>query len=221
MFAPIRRAVSSSCEFIRNPPSPHSATTRRSGWTSLAAIAPGQRDAHRREAVRDDHRVRLVGLVQPRDPDLVRADVADHDVLRAERPAQVDDRLLGLDRPAVVVLVGAAARASSAVRRSWWTSVSRVACRSLASRPPMPSGSTAGEQPAQRPVDVADRARPRAGSTASTSAGCVSMWMIRLRPSGFQRDGRVLDQVVADGHHEVGAIEARSARGRGPGGRPP
>ena len=41
MLAPIRRAVSSSCEFIRKPPSPHNATTRRSGWTSLAAIAPG------------------------------------------------------------------------------------------------------------------------------------------------------------------------------------
>ena len=43
---------------------------------------------------------------------------------------------------------------------------------------------------------------------ASTSAGCVSMWMIRLRPSGFQRDGRVLDRVVAD------ARSTRSARSK-------
>ena len=42
MFAPIRFAVSSSWLFIRKPPSPHSATTLRSGWTSLAAIAPGR-----------------------------------------------------------------------------------------------------------------------------------------------------------------------------------
>ena len=41
MFVPIRRAVSSSWLFIRNAPSPTTATTLRSGWTSLAAIAPG------------------------------------------------------------------------------------------------------------------------------------------------------------------------------------
>ena len=40
-FAPIRFAVSSSWLFMRKPPSPHNATTLRSGWTSLAAIAPG------------------------------------------------------------------------------------------------------------------------------------------------------------------------------------
>jgi hypothetical protein len=34
-------AVSSSWLFIRKPPSPQSATTLRSGWTSLAAMAPG------------------------------------------------------------------------------------------------------------------------------------------------------------------------------------
>ena len=41
MFAPIRFAVSSSWLFIRKAPSPARATTLRSGWTSLAAIAPG------------------------------------------------------------------------------------------------------------------------------------------------------------------------------------
>ena len=36
-----RTAVSSSCTFIRKPPSPLTVTTLRSGWTSLAAIAVG------------------------------------------------------------------------------------------------------------------------------------------------------------------------------------
>jgi hypothetical protein len=35
----------------------------------------------------------------------VRAHVADHDVRRRERPAQVEDRLLRLDRPALICLV--------------------------------------------------------------------------------------------------------------------
>ena len=38
---PSRTAVSSSCEFIRKPPSPLTATTRRSGRASFAATAPG------------------------------------------------------------------------------------------------------------------------------------------------------------------------------------
>ena len=41
IVVPMRFAGSSSCEFIMNAPSPASATTRSSGWTSLAAIAPG------------------------------------------------------------------------------------------------------------------------------------------------------------------------------------
>ena len=36
----------------------------------------------------------------------MRADVADDDVLRPERAAEVGDRLLRLDRPAVVVIEG-------------------------------------------------------------------------------------------------------------------
>jgi hypothetical protein len=39
--SPSLMAVSSSCEFIMNPPSPQMATTLRPGCTSLAAIADG------------------------------------------------------------------------------------------------------------------------------------------------------------------------------------
>ena len=38
---PTRTAVSSSCTFIRKPPSPQAARTRRLGYSSLAPIAPG------------------------------------------------------------------------------------------------------------------------------------------------------------------------------------
>ena len=37
----MRTAVSSSCMFIIKPPSPVTASTRRSGYTSFAATAPG------------------------------------------------------------------------------------------------------------------------------------------------------------------------------------
>jgi hypothetical protein len=63
-------------------------------------------DAHRREPVGDEDGVRLVGLVQPGDPDLVRPDVAHDDVLRAERTPEVVDGPLGLDRVAGVAHAG-------------------------------------------------------------------------------------------------------------------
>ena len=42
MFCFRRTAVSISCEFIMNPPSPETATTLRSGCTIFAAIAEGR-----------------------------------------------------------------------------------------------------------------------------------------------------------------------------------
>ena len=43
---------------------------------------------------------------------------------------------------------------------------------------------------------------------ASTSGATVSMQTIVLSPFGFQCDGRVLDEVVADRDHDVGVVEA-------------
>ena len=58
------------------------------------------------------------------------------------------------------------------------------------------------------PVDVADQLDLGAVD-ASTSAGWVSMWTIRLVPSGFQRYGAVLHEVVAHADHDVRPVEAR------------
>ena len=128
--------------------------------------------------------------------------------LRSERAAQVGDRLLRLDRPAIVVIEGAAGRPSSAVRRSWWTSVSRASCRSLASRPPMPCGQDGGKQPAERAVDVADELD--LGLVVGVDLGRLGVDVDDpLAPVRVPARRRVLDQVVADRHDEVGAIEAR------------
>ena len=43
---------------------------------------------------------------------------------------------------------------------------------------------------------------------SSTSAATVSMQTIRLSRCGFQLRRRVLDEVVADGDHDVGVLEA-------------
>src|SRR5438094_777760 len=54
----------------------------------------GKRDTHRGEPIRHDDRVRHRGRIEPREPHLVRADVAHHDVLGRERlPDRRDDKL--------------------------------------------------------------------------------------------------------------------------------
>src|SRR5438105_2128974 len=72
------------------------------GVEHLRRERPRQRDPHRREAVRDDHRVRVHGLEEPRHPELVGAHVGDHDVVRAEDLAEIVEEPLRLHRKAVV-----------------------------------------------------------------------------------------------------------------------
>ena len=67
----------------------------------------GHRDAHRGEAVRDDAGIGAFGLIHPRHPHLVRADVGNDDVFRGERLAQIPDDFLRAHRKAHIVLVGA------------------------------------------------------------------------------------------------------------------
>lgn len=68
-------AVSISCEFIMNEPSPSAARIRRSGWASLAAIAPG------RENAIVDRPLRLLGRVEARHPHLDGARIDKDDVI--------------------------------------------------------------------------------------------------------------------------------------------
>ena len=115
-----------------------------------------QGDAHGREAVRDDHGIGLVRLVEARDPDLVGADVGHDDVVGRERLAQVGDRPLWRDREAV----GGGAGFEIGQERGPEVGVDER----LAGLVPLPgvaaadpTGLDRGEQPAQRSVDVADQ----------------------------------------------------------------
>src|SRR5687767_12187276 len=96
-----------------------------------------------------------MGLVEPRDPDLVRPDVADDDVLRPERAAKVDERLLRLDRPAVIVIEGLQVAEEGGAQV--------LVDERLARGVPFARAATAdslwqdrGEQPPERPLDVAN-----------------------------------------------------------------
>ena len=116
-----RTAVSSSWQFMRKPPSPFTVTTFRSGCTSLAAIAAGERSPSR-QAVRDQHRAGLVGREHARDPELVEAHVGDQDVLAAERLADLVQRPRRLE---LVVLAGGLLEAAeheswSRCEPPWW-----------------------------------------------------------------------------------------------------
>src|SRR5437867_4490200 len=79
---PSRFAVSSSCTFIRKPPSPAKATTLRSGKSSFAAIAPGSAmpiELRRRAVDVDDDLVALRIPERRRPLDEVVAD-RDHEI---------------------------------------------------------------------------------------------------------------------------------------------
>ena len=167
----------------------------------------GDRDPHRGEAVRDDDRVRLVGLVEPRHPDLVRPDVADDDVRRLERPAQVRDRLLGPDRPPVVVLVGAQLGQH---RRAQVLVDERLAGRVARGgvKPPDAVRKDRREEPAERPADVADELDLRLVERVDLSRLGVDV-DDPLVPVRVPASRCVFHQVIPDRHHDVGPVEAR------------
>ena len=68
--------------------------------SELGADRPGQREAHRAKAVRDQAGVRLVALIVARDPHLVGADVGEQDIARSQHLAHVPQDLLWLHRKA-------------------------------------------------------------------------------------------------------------------------
>src|SRR4029077_17285254 len=71
----------------------------------LGCQCPGHRDAHGSEAVGDVAGVWALGAVHTSHPHLVRADVADHDVVSGERCAQVAHDFLRLYRETLIVVV--------------------------------------------------------------------------------------------------------------------
>ena len=137
----------------------------------------------------------------------MRADVADHDVLRPEGPTQVGDGLLRLDRPAVVVLEGAELGEEGGPQV---LVDERLAGRVSLARVPSTDAERQhrGQQPAQRPIDVADELDLRLVERVDLGRLGVDV-DDPLAPVGVPARRCVLDEVVADRHHEVGAIEAR------------
>src|SRR5918993_99575 len=164
-----------------------------------------QRNAHRRESVRDDHRVGLVRLVQPRDPDLVGADVGHHDVVGREHPAELEDGLLGLDDRIVVVLGGPEVGEQPVAEVGMDQDLARrVALLGAAARDAL--GLHGGKQAAQRAVDVPDQLDLRPVRRVHLRRLGVDVHDA-LGPVRVPASRRVLDQVVADADHDVGAVE--------------
>ena len=77
-----RTAVSISWLFIMKPPSPHTAMTRRWGWSMAAMMAEGSPAPHGGQGVVEQQRVRHTGPIVSRKPDLVHAIVEREDTVR-------------------------------------------------------------------------------------------------------------------------------------------
>ena len=93
------------------------------------------------------------------------------------------------------------------MRRSWWTSVSRVAWRSLAVAPADAVRQHRRQQPPERAVDVADQLD--LGLVDGIDLGRLGVDVDDpLASVRVPARRRVLDQVVADRHDEIGAVEA-------------
>ena len=99
----MRTAVSNSCEFIRKPPSPVTATTRRFGCTSLAATAPGTAMPMAAKPLEMMQVLGCKAREEARQPQFVRAHVRDDDVVVGQRRAEVGEDSLRLEREGVVV----------------------------------------------------------------------------------------------------------------------
>ena len=207
MFAPIRFAVSSSWLFMRNPPSPHSATTLRSGWTSLAAIAPGMAMPM---AAKPFEMITVFGSYAwySRATQTLCAPTSDTTMSDGtQRAAQVADRPLRRDRPGVGRLV----RRELVEQLGTQVGVDQDLARCVPLGRIAPADAKRQdrvEQPPKRPVDVADQLDLGA-------VGGVDLRRLGVDvddPLGTVRVPRrwcVLHQVVPDADDEVGPIEAR------------
>ena len=161
------------------------------GMDQAGRYRSGQGDAHRREAVGDDAGVRALGLVEPGQPHLVGADVADDDVVGTERCPDVVDDLLRLHRVALVV--GVLRDLVQEVTARGVRHAEAVAAAAL------PQGVEAGP-------DMADHAS--VDDVVLVDLGRDGMDVDQLVLVSAPQVGMVLDHVVADADDEVGLLEA-------------
>ena len=153
-----------------------------------------ERDAHPRQAVGHEHRVRLVGGEHARDPQLVQPDVGDQDVARPERLADLPQHPRRLHGEGVVVLGGLEAPEHDVVEPRRRRRVSDLAER--VGQPGEDDGEVADE------VDRGDEVLVDLGREGVDAHDPLVALRVPVR-------GRVLDEVVADRDHHVGLLEAR------------
>ena len=88
---PTRSAVSISCEFIRNAPSPVATRTFAAARGDLGRDRPGQRPCHCRVSIGDQARVRLVRRVEPGHPHLQGARIDEDNIVALQRCSRIGD----------------------------------------------------------------------------------------------------------------------------------
>ena len=189
-----RRSRSRPCSSrTPRPPSPRAPCAP--GTHELRRDRAGEGERHRREAVRDQAGVR-VGTSGRAGPSTSSR--------RPCRTSTMSSRSIAA-RMSATIRAGASGNASSAAPRS---SSSRTRSRTGGTSPRISCTYARRADRVERLADVALHARPRACSGRRPRRRVRWMCTICLSPVGFHRDGRVLDQVVPDRHHDVGPVEA-------------
>src|SRR3954467_8092111 len=202
-----RTAVSSSCAFIRKPPSPLTVTTWRSGYTSLAAIAVGS-------AMPMPARPLAISTVLGSCAGNIRAIPSlcspTSEISMSSRPSA-----LRISHSARGGCIGHESSSLAASKRPSTMSSSRDprgACGASRSSSASPLGGGGGEpqllrEPAEDVVEVADEVDLGDEVLVDLRRDAVDA-DDRLVAARVPVARRVLDQVIADGDHHVGLLEA-------------
>ena len=160
-----------------------------------------QGEPHRAEAVRDEARVRGLALVVAGDPHLVGADVREHDVVRPEEPPHFPEDLLRLHRKAAVVPLHFEVVANRVAELAAFPDVEQR----------QPSGAV--EAVVERLVDLPEGIRDVGLDVEHHRVVAVDLGRLEVdvddpgRPVVVPEARCVLDEVVADAHHEVRRVE--------------
>ena len=152
-----------------------------------------QPGAHRRQRVVEQQRVRHVGPVVAREPDLVHAVVEGDDPVLGHHLADVVDDPLRRQREAALGRAVADAAAGCSSRSG-----------SSAEAVVQPALEPVGQQRQAR-ADIADHLGMR--EVDLLDIGRREADMDHLRPARAHEEGRLLDRVVADGDDQVGAVD--------------
>jgi len=175
-----------------NPPSPQTASTRRSGWISERRDRRGQPRPHRRQRIVEQQRVGDAGAVVAGEPDLVHAVVECNDAIGRDDLADIVHDALRRQRKPRLLATFRKPRQNPLAQAEQRSRVGKLALQAVGQR--RKAQADVAEDLGLRKIHLLHRRRRRAD-------------MDHLRPVMAHQERRLFDGVVADREDQIGAID--------------